>query len=226
MTNPTAADIANKEPTTPTVTTPDPTSTPPEGQQLVEKDGKMFLGDREVVWAADLIGAKKGLETRLSQSETAHTEAMDRATKNLSESQKEVAVLTVENRTLKETGTKQAGETGAVTPTTEVTPVTTPTTPAPEATAVIPADTEAATKLLARTKEVLQLSHGLKPEQLEGKTQLELDALETAAKALATARGGASGVGNYALGGGVGGSEPMTQMERARAVVENPNFKR
>jgi len=214
--------------TPPVVTLPvEPTSIPPEAGALVVKDNKMFLGEKEVVWASDLMGAKKGLETRLSQAETVHNEAIDRATKNLSEAQKEVAVLTATNRTLTE-GTNQAGQPGAVSPVVPATPATTtpPAVPA-ETTAVQPVVTDVATdKLLARTKEVLQLSHGLKPEQLDGKTQVELDALETAAKALATARGGAGGVGNFALGGGVGGAAPQTPMDRARAVVADPNFKR
>ena len=54
-------------------------------------------------------------------------------------------------------------------------------------------------------------------EQLASKTPAQLDAFEEALKALATSRGGP---GPYATGAGGSGTQPLSDMERARRVLD------
>ena len=211
-------------------------SKPPDGgtpttPQFTVVDGKMLVDGKAVVHESDLMAAKSGLETRITQAQTAHETAINTATKSLSDSQGEVAALTAKLRTIEEAQTK-AGGTGAGseggTPKVEpvAAPAVTPTpagaTPAGDGGAKTePSETEktAVAQALTLKKEILQTKYQIPADQLEGKDMGQLEALETAANALATARGG--GAGKYALGGGAGDATPQTPMDRARAVIES-----
>lgn len=213
-------------------------SKPPEGgtppaPQFAVVDGKMTVDGKAVVHESDLMAAKSGLEARITQAQTAHEGAINIATKSLSDSQGEVAALTAKNRLLEETA--KAGGTGAApeggtppagTPPAGMPPAATPPPasgqPAGDGGAKTePSETEktAVAQALTLKKEVLQTRYQIPADQMEGKDMGQLDALETAAKALATARGG--GAGPYALGVGAGDAVPQTPMDRAKTVIES-----
>ena len=89
-------------------------SNPPEGgtpPQFAVVDGKMTVDGKAVVLESDLMAAKSGLEAKNTQAQTAHEGAINKATKDLSDSQGEVAALTAKLRTLEDT--QKAGTTGA-----------------------------------------------------------------------------------------------------------------
>ena len=186
------------------VTTPVPPVEAP--QNITTKDGKMFMGDREVVYAADLIASKKGLEGKLAETQTAHDTALTGVRQELSTSQAEVTQLTAKLETA-----EKAGVTGA-TNEAEVARLK------GELETATTAKTTAETKVTDLRKEHITSAYKVPAEQLVDKTPAELDALELALKTVTTA----GGPGAYALTGGGGQSPaPQTPMDRAKAILDN-----
>lgn len=186
--------------TTPSV---EPT-TPPV---LEVKDGVMTVDGKKVVHESDLIAAKRSLEQRLEEQQTVHSAAIDKANVALSESQQAVAAANAKVQTL-----EQASTTGAVSDEDAA-------RSKQELEAAKSGAEQATAKALElRRQNILLKSAGaVTAEQLEGKTEEQLDSFEEALKALAQSRG----IGNYATGGTGAGAAPQTPMERATKILQS-----
>jgi len=198
-------------PAPPVTTDPPPVTTPPVApatgeQQVVTKDGKMFIGDREIVYASDLMAAKKGLEGKLGETQQTHDQATTALRQELSGSQDTVAQLTAKLKTAEE-----ASKSGAA----NIEEVAKLKSELAVANAKVTAS-EGAVLELKRTH--LKTMYNIPEEQLKDKTAVQLEALEEAFKTVRTQ----SGPGAYALGaGGGGGPVPATPIDRAKAILQN-----
>lgn len=198
---PGAASTGEPEPqTTPSV---EPT-TPPV---LEVKDGVMTVDGKKVVHESDLIAAKRSLEQKLEEQQTIHNTAIDKAKVDLSEAQQAVAAANAKVQTL-----EQASTTGAVSEEDAA-------RSKQELDAAKGSAEQATAKALELRRQNILLKSGgaVTAEQLEGKTEEQLDSFEEALKALAQSRG----IGNYATGGTGAGAAPQTEMERATKVLES-----
>jgi len=68
---------------------------------------------------------------------------------------------------------------------------------------------------------ILASAGAVTQEQLDGKTLEQLDSFEEALKALSQSRG----IGNYAVGPSGGGTGPVSNMERAAALLANTPYR-
>lgn len=185
---------------------PPPPPTIPDATKFEVKDGKMYADGKELSLTSDLIAAKESLKTQLTDAQTVHSEAIDTARTNLSEAQQQLASANAKIITL-ETAQKE-GATSAE----EVTRVST------ERDAAKGRADLAEGKVLELRKQVLVSIYKIPVDKLADKSIEQLDSLEEALKAIGATGGGA---GAYALGGSGGaGAKPLTDFERALALVE------
>jgi hypothetical protein len=164
----------------------------------------MVVDGKKVVFEHELIAAKKNLEQSIESAQTVHNEAIDKAKLDLSQTQTQLAAA---NAKVKELETARA--TGA----------TSDAEVAKQKAALDVAKQsalDATNRVLELRKEKMVLQYnGVTLEQLKDKTTAQLDALEEALKAIAS-HGGA---GPYAVGGGAGGQAPISEDDRARAIL-------
>lgn len=171
----------------------------------------LFVDGKKVVYEHELIAAKKNLEQQMETAQTVHNDAIDKAKVESSDALSKVAVANAEvTRLAKEI--EDARSAGGTT--------------SPEDVSKLKQDLEAATSradtadasvLDTRKKLILTTYPGqVTEEQLKEKTPAQLDAFEEALKALAASRGGP---GPYAVGVGVGSTEPISEMDRAKGIL-------
>jgi len=185
------------------------TSTPASAAPKVElKEGSILVDGKKMVAESDLIAAKRNLESKLEQAQTAHTTAIDTAKLELSTAQQQVANLNAEL-----TKAKQASKTGAI-PDEEVARVKQELADAKALVGTLQTDVS---KALDYRRALLAVQYGVPTDNLANKDMKQLDSFEEALKALAVSRG--AGPGNYALGGGGGQPHTMTPQERAAKVL-------
>jgi len=189
-----------------------PSAPPPGGQapKFEVRDNAWFIDGHKVVRESDLIAAKESLQKQVEQAQGVHNAAIDKARLDLSEAQTAIATANAKVKEL-----EQARQSGAAPQNSE------------EATK-LKVDLELARKeagdssklaLELRTKLIVATYPGqVTAEQLASKTPAQLDAFEEALKALATSRGGP---GPYATGAGGGGAQPLSDMDRARRVLDS-----
>jgi hypothetical protein len=195
-----------------------PAGTPaaaPVAQKFEVKDGAMFVDGKKVTYESDLIATKKSLEQRLEQAQTVHNTAIDKAKIDLSEAQSKLAATNAKVQEL-ETAQKKAV-------------AASPEDAAKQAKAIQDAQTAATQAkqetLSLRIKNITLAYPGqVTEEQLKSKTPEQLAAFEEALKAVASSRGG---LGPYAtLGGGAGGGTgPLTEMDRAKALLAQTPYR-
>ena len=189
--------------------TPVPASTPtPTAPKLEVKDGVVYADGKKMVAESDLIAAKKSLEGQIQVQQDAHSVAIDTAKLELSAEQQKSAKLNAELVTAKE-----ARATGAI---------------SEEELARIKGEAETAKgSLESANQRILELrvnnivtnsGGAVTAESLAGKTLEQLDSFEEAMKAIIAAKG--STPGNYALGGGLGGAQPLSDYDRRKAALE------
>jgi len=205
-------EIKNQEPTTDpgAASSPEP-STPPtpkveikDGATFVEVDGKMVKMVRE----SDLIAAKQSLESKLESQQAAHSQAIDNAQLELSAERQKVADL---NAKLKEA--QEASGQGAMTDE-EVARIKQERDNAVKSVETLTAQ---AGKALELRKALLVAKYpGVTAEHLADKTMEQLDSFEEALKAVSQVKGG---IGPYAVGGGLGQAQPMSDEERRRQAL-------
>lgn len=182
--------------------------TQPTSPRLEIRDNAIYLDGKKVVYESDLIAAKHSLESKLESAQSAHEQAIDAARLELSEAQKQVANLNV-----KLTEAQQARESGA---TVDVAKIEQELAAAKSSVESLQSD---AAKALDYRREMMAAKYSIPADSLQGKTMAQLDAFEEAAKALSTSRGASPGP--YAVGAGGGTAEPMTEMDRARRLLDN-----
>ena len=182
---------------------------PPVTAPKVElKDGATFVDGKKMVAESDLIAAKRSLETAAEKAQTAHSEAIDAKSLELSAAQTALA-----DSNAKLTEAQEAQGKGA-TPDEEVARIKQEREDALTKVETLSTD---AGKALELKRALLVLQYSVSADSLVDKTMQQLDSFEEAAKALTTSRGG--GPGNYAIGGGAGGATPQTNLERAKQVL-------
>jgi len=193
-------------PPEPAATTP-PTSGPEPKVEV--KDGVVLVDGKKYVKESDLIAAKESLQGQLEAAQQTHNETVDKLNLQVSEAQQEVAKA---NAALEEA--KKAHEVGAT---------------SEEEVARIKQEAEAAktsletanTSALDYRRKYIMVAYNIPPDSETGQKLLEkdmsqLESFEEALKALATSRGGP---GNYVVGGASGGAGPVSEMDRAKALI-------
>ncbi len=195
-------------------TTPPPAATPPPEPAPVAstakvevKDGVVTVDGKKFVAEHHLLAAKESLEGKLTQQQTAHESAIDAAKLEVSSAQQTIATLNA-----KITENEQARQAGAVS---DVDAAKVKT----ELETTRSSLETANTKSLELRRANMVLQYGIAPDTIKEKDMTALDSFEEAIKAVSTAKGG--GVGNYAIGGGVGEAAPQTAIERAAKVLES-----
>jgi len=193
-----------------TPTTPEPTPAPESLTSTAKVeivDGKVVVDGKKFVAESDLIAAKRSLEQKLEEQQTIHNEAIDKAKVELSEAQQAAAAANAKVQQL-----EQASTTGAVSDEDAA-------RSKQEIEAAKSSAEQAAAKALELRRQNIILKSGgaVTAEQLEGKTEEQLDSFEEALKALAQSRG----IGNYATGGTGGGAAPETPMDRAARILQS-----
>ena len=173
------------------------------------KDGKVLVDGKSYVAESDLIAAKKSLESKLEQAQTAHNGAIDTARLSLSEAQQQVAAL---NAKLKEN--EQARKSGAVS-SDEAARVKQELDAAKSSVETLQKD---AARALEYRRALMVVQYGVNADTIKDKDMKALDSFEEALKAVASQVRG-SGVGNYAFGGGAGVAVPVSNMDRAARVL-------
>ena len=192
---------------------PPPTPTPTTSNvepKFEAKDGSYFVDGKKMVAESDLIAAKRSLEGQLETQQTAHTQAVDTVNLELSDARKQVA-----NLNAKLTEAQQAPGQGA-TSDEEVARIKQEREDALSKVETL--TTEAGKALELRRALLITQYPGVTAESLADKDMKALDFFEEALKAVATSRGGP---GHYAVGGGLGGATPKTNMERATETLAN-----
>lgn len=185
---------------------PPPPTTITDATKFEVKEGKMYADGRELSLTSDLIAAKESLKTQLTEAQTVHNEAIDKAKTDLSDAQQQVAAANAKIITL-ETAQKEGA-----TSVEEVTRVNT------ERDAAKSRADLAEGKVLELRKQVLVSIYKIPVDKLADKSIEQLDSLEEALKAIGATGGG---TGAYALGGGGGaGAKPQTDFERALTLIE------
>jgi len=197
---------------TPATTPSSQTSIPPEASPVAPtakvevRDGNVLVDGKKYVAESHLIAAKNSLEGQMKQQQTVHSEAIDKAKLEVSEAQKQIAILNA-----KQQENEQARQAGAVTE---------------EEAAKVKQELEAAKgsietltgRSLEYRRELMKMRYGISADTIAGKNMTELDSFEEAIKAVSAAKGG--GVGPYAIGGGSGEAAPQTPIERATKLLE------
>ena len=187
----------------------DPTKVAPPATPTMEyKDGAVFAGGKKMVKESDLMALKQSSETAAEKAQTAHSEAIDAKSLELSAAQTALA-----DSNAKLTEAREAQGQGATTDE-EVARIKQERQDALDKVETLTTD---AGKALELKRALLVIQYSVPVDSLADKTMTQLDSFEEAAKALATSRGG--GPGNYAIGGGAGGAAPKTNIERATEVI-------
>ena len=201
------------EPAQTPATTPTPQSAiPPEASPVAPtakvevRDGNVLVDGKKYVAESHLIAAKNSLEGQMKQQQAVHSEAIDKAKLEVSEAQKQIAILNA-----KQQENEQARQAGAVTE---------------EEAAKVKQELETAKgsietltgRSLEYRRELMKMRYGISADTIAGKNMTELDSFEEAIKAVSAAKGG--GVGPYAIGGGSGEAAPQTPIERATKLLE------
>ncbi len=183
-----------------------PSTSPPETPKYESKEGKMYLDGKEVSYTSDLIAAKESLKHQLEEQQTVHNTAIDKAKIDLSDAQQQVAAANAKVQQL-----EQASTTGAVSDEDAA-------RSKQELDAAKGSAEQASAKALELRRQnlILRSAGTVTAEQLEGKTEEQLDSFEEAFKALAQSRG----IGNYATGGTGAGAAPDTPMDRATKILQ------
>ncbi len=200
--------MANEPNTTGASSDTQGTQTPAPKFEL--KDGAMFVDGKKVTYESDLIAAKKSLQDQIEKAQSIHNEAIDKAKVDLSGVQSQLASANAKVQELEAAQQKAAAQPQA----------TTPEGQAKQDTAnqeIQDKLTKAEAKALElRVKNImLQYPGHLTEEQLKSKTPDQLTALEEALGAVVKGRG----PGNYAIGGGAGGTVPLDDFDRAKALL-------
>lgn len=187
---------------------PQPT---PSGAQpapkLEVRDNTYYIDGKKVVYESDLIAAKHSLESKLESTQSAHEQAIDAARLELSEAQRQVANLNVQ---LQEA--QQARESGA---TVDVAKIEQELAAAKGSVETLQQD---AAKALEYRREMIATKYSIPVDSLQNKDMKQLDSFEEALKAVSTSRG--TSPGPYAVGAVGGTAEPMTDMDRARRLID------
>jgi len=198
--------------TTPAVTPEPAATTPPTSgpEPKVEvKDGMVYVDGKKYVKDSDLIAAKESLQGQMETAQQTHNETVDKLNLQVSDAQQEVAKA---NAALEEA--KKAQGEGA-TSAEEVARLKT------EAETTKTSLETANTSALDYRRKYIMVAYNIAPDSETGQKLLEkdmpqLESFEEALKALATSRGGP---GNYVIGGGSGGAGPVSEMDRAKALI-------
>lgn len=167
--------------------------------RYVGPDGKKYVPE------SDLMALKSNHEKAISDTQNAHSTSIDGLRVQLSTAQQEIAKRDAKLKELQDaskTGAFSAEDKARL----ESELNTTKTT------------LESVNKsALEYRKQLLTAKYPtIEPAKLEGKTAVQLDALEEALSAVGAARG----AGNYALSGGAGGGAiPQTAEQRAQKVL-------
>jgi hypothetical protein len=191
--------------------TPQPAPTPAVTEPKLEfRDGAVYADGKKMVKESDLIAAKQSLEGKLETQQTVHNEAIDAVNLELSAERQKAADL---NAKLQQAQDAQGK--GAVSDD-EIARIKQERDDALAKVETL--TTEAGRSLELRKQLLIKEYPGVTAQQLENKTMQELDSLEEALKAVAGNKPG--GVGPYAVGAGAGGATTMTEMDRAKKVIE------
>ena len=185
---------------------PQPTSQP----KLEVRDNTYYIDGKKAVFESDLIAAKHSLESRLESAQSTHEQAIDAARLELSEAQKQVANLNVQL-----TEAQQARESGA-TPAVDVAKIEQELATAKSSVETLQAD---AVKALEYRRALLSTQYSIPVDSLKDKDMKALDSFEEALKAVATSRGATPGP--YAVGSPGGTAAPMSDMDRARRLIDS-----
>jgi len=170
------------------------------------KEGKVFVDGHSYVKEADLIAAKKSLESQIAEQQKVHTESYDKARLELSTAQRQIAESSAKIKELTEAQGKGASEANSA-----------ELAKAREELAAAQAEAKAAKEGTVSYRKKLLQSSGVPEDTLKDMSVADLDGLEKALAILGKAKGG---LGNYAAGGaGGGGSMPLTAMDRAKALL-------
>jgi len=173
------------------------------------KDGAYLVDGKKMVKESDLIAAKQSLESASEKAQQAHTEAIDTVKLELSAEQKKVADLNA-----KLTESQNAQGKGA---TSDEDVARIKTELANALSKVETLTTESGKALEYRRQLIVAQYPGVTVDSLASKTMQELDSFEEALKAISSTRGG---VGQYAVGGGLGVALPLSDLDRAKKVLE------
>ena len=186
---------------------------PPAGKEpkFEMKEGAYFVDGKKMVKESDLIAAKQGLEKQLQTQQEAHTAAVDAVQLELSAARKDSASLSAK---LKEA--QAAPGQGAVSAE-EIARIKQEKEDALAKVAGLEAQANRSLEL--RRQLLIKQYPGVTEEQLKDKTMVQLDSMEEALKAVTSSRGG--GVGSYAVGGGLGQPAPLSDIDRAKRILEN-----
>lgn len=187
---------------------------PPDAPKVEVKDGFTFVDGRKFVPESDLIAAKQGLEGKLEQQQTVHSQAIDMTKLELSTALQNVAKLTAQM-----SEAEQARQSGA-TSDDEVARIKQELETANSSLTILQTGAD---KALEYRRALLTIQYSIPAESLVSKSMSELDSFEEALKALATSRGGSPGP--YAVGGGAGGAAPRTEEERAAQVLASTGIR-
>lgn len=202
-------------PATPPEGTNPSTSTPAAEPKVEVKDGVVTVDGKKYVKESDLIAAKESLQRQLNEAQQTHNEATEKLQLQVSEANQKVAQA---NAALEET--KNARESGAASD--EDVARARQEKEAAEA-QVIQANDSA----LDYRRKYIMAVYSIHPDSEQGQKLMEkdmsqLDSFEEALKALSQNRGGP---GNYAIGGGGGGPAQPSEMDRAKALLQNTPFR-
>ena len=173
------------------------------------KEGKVLVDGKPFVAEHHLLAAKKGLEGKLEQQQTAHEQAINTTKLEVSEAQKQIATLNAqikENEEARKSGATSEEEAARVKQELEA---------AKSSMESLKAE---AAKALDYRRAALVMQYGIAADTIKEKDMKSLDAFEEALKAVSTAKGG---VGPYATGGGTHEAVPQTDMERAQRILDN-----
>lgn len=175
-------------------------------------DGKVTVDGKKFVPESDLIAAKESLKGEATKAQGAHEAAVNQLSLQVSEANQKLASANAaleEAQKARDAGAtsdeevariKQEAETANTNANTAVTQAVDYRRKYIMAVYNIPADSDAGKKLME-------------------KNMTELDSFEEALKAVAVNSGG--GPGNYAIGAGGGGAAPVSDMDRAKSILEN-----
>lgn len=170
------------------------------------KEGSVLVDGKKFVSESDLIAAKKSIEGKLTQAQTVHEQAIDKARIDLSAAQKQIAELSAKAKQMEE-ASKAAGDT----PPEDVVKVK-------QELETSKASMEQISKsALEYRRTLLVLKYGVPEDTIKDKTMAQLDSFEEALKAVSASRGGS--VGPYATGGGATSAAPISDMDRASRVL-------
>ena len=204
-----SGDAPKKDEQNPQQTVANLPANPPAQSKVEVKDGVVLVDGKKYVKESELIASKESLAKQLETAQSVHNEAVDKLKLEVSQAQQSVAQA---NAALEEA--KKARSAGDIS--------------ADEMSKIKKEAEDAKTGLTAANASALNYrrqyiltAYGISPTSDIGKNLMEksmaqLDSFEEALKALNTSRGGP---GNYAFGGGGGGTSPISDMDKAKALI-------